>query len=137
MTKLSQRELFMALIVNLKGETPMDKDGNPISAEMMIEGLEGRIAQLDKKNASSKSGERKPTKTQIENGAIKEKIAEFLYDVDRATCSEIAKALDISTQKCSALLKQIEDVDKTVEKGKSYFSIKEDTRQWLDREVTV
>lgn len=125
MANLTQRELFMALIVNLQGETPMDKEGNPISAEMMIEGLEGRIAQLDKKNASSKSGERKPTKTQIENENIKAQIIEYLCTVDRATCSEIGKALDISTQKCSALLKQIDGIAKVVEKGKSYFSITE------------
>lgn len=132
---MTQRELFTAIIVNLQGETPMDKDGNPIENATLIEGLEDRIAQLNKKNSSA-SGSRKPTKTQVENEGIKAQIIEFLGTVDRATCTEIGKALDISTQKCSALLKQIDGVIKETEKGKSYFFLDDDGAQYLDREVT-
>ena len=87
---------------------------------------EGRIAQL-KKKASSK----KPTKTQAENEGIKDTVRAALGSVDRAVTvtelQELNEALGaLSNQRVSALLRQMieaNEVVKTVEKKKSYFSL--------------
>ena len=70
-----------------------------------------------------------PTKTQVENEAIKEKIVATLVELGKyATITEIQGAntelADLSNQKISALLKQLVDnqvVEKMVDKKKAYF----------------
>ena len=70
-----------------------------------------------------------PTKTQVENEAIKEKIVATLVELDRyATITDIQNAntelADLSNQKVSALLKQLVDtniVEKMIDKKKAYF----------------
>lgn len=70
-----------------------------------------------------------PTKTQVENEAIKEKIVATLVDLAKyATITEIQNAntelADLSNQKISALLKQLVDnqvVVKMIDKKKAYF----------------
>ena len=62
------------------------------------------IVKLDERNANRSS---KPTKTQIENEAIKEKILEVLSTGERMVASAIAERLEISTQKVSALCRQL------------------------------
>lgn len=63
------------------------------------------------------SNERKKSKTsesrRIENEPIKHKIIEFLKGKDWTLASDIAKGCDISTQKVTALLKQIEGIEST------------------------
>ena len=92
------------------------------------------IVKLDERNANRSS---KPTKTQIENEPIKEKILEVLSTGERMVASAIAERLEISTQKASALCRQlveskklkVEDV-KIPRKGKQKaYSILEDTEQ--------
>lgn len=78
---------------------------------------------------SKKSSKVAPTKTQVENEKIKEKIVATLVELDKyATISEIQSAntelADLSNQKISALLKQLYDnkvIDKVIDKKKAYF----------------
>ena len=65
-----------------------------------------RIEKLDARNANRSS---KPSKTAIANEPIKKAIAEMLTE-NPVTASEIAEKCEISTQKASALLRQIEGV---------------------------
>ena len=92
------------------------------------------IVKLDERNANRSA---KPTKAQIENKSIKEKILEVLSTEERMVASAIAERLEISTQKVSALCRQlveskklkVEDV-KIPRKGKQKaYSILEDTEQ--------
>ena len=62
------------------------------------------IAKLDARNASRAS---KPSKRSLENEPIKAKIAEALTDEPK-TASEIASEVEISVQKASALLRQMD-----------------------------
>lgn len=71
------------------------------------EKLEQLKASLIKRN--TKTGERKPTKTQKENAEIKANIAEFLTGKEPMKAGEIAAQFGISVQKASALLKQMVD----------------------------
>lgn len=77
------------------------------------------------------SGVKKPTKTQIENEELKNKIVEYLVSSGASlTIVEIQKALGLeeSNQKMSALLKQLHDsglVAKVYDKRKPYFSATE------------
>ena len=83
------------------------------------EKLEALKTQLAKRN----SGERKPTKTQRENEGIKGNILEALGGEGKQ-CKDIAEAVGISGQKCSALLKQLVDAglaEKYSEKRVTYF----------------
>lgn len=100
--------------------------------EQAIANCEGEVAekltalkaQVAKKRSSSK-----PTKTQVENEAIKERILEILLRNENAvTCGEIVKALDneYHSQKISALLRQLVatgKVVKTTEKKVSRFAL--------------
>lgn len=74
--------------------------------EEVIEKAKEEIAKLDARNANRKN---KPSKTQIENAPIIEKIAELLTDTPMRA-SEIGEALGISTAKASALAKKVEGV---------------------------
>lgn len=83
------------------------------------EKLEALKTQLAKRN----SGERKPTKTQRENEGVKTEILGVLSDEGKQ-CKDIAEAVGISGQKCSALLKQLVDAglaEKYSEKRVTYF----------------
>ena len=75
-------------------------------------------AQIEKKN----SAERKPTKAQVANDALKAEIVAWLTDAHTAT--EVAEQFGISNQKASALLTALvkaEAVERTVDKRKAYF----------------
>ena len=83
------------------------------------EKLEALKVQLAKRNGK----ERKPTKAQRENEGIKADILGILTDEGKQ-CKDIAEALGISGQKCSALLKQLVDAglaEKYCEKRVTYF----------------
>ena len=78
----------------------------------IVEKAQELIAGLDKKNATRSA---KPSKTQIENEPIKASILEFLAGGKVQTAPEIAVAVGISTQKASALAKQLVEVGKVVQ----------------------
>ena len=85
---------------------------------------EDRIEKLGRKTSS-----KKPTKTQIENDGIKVTILTVLTELDApATATAIATdpRVNVSNQKVSALLRQLiesGEVIKTIDKGRSYFSL--------------
>lgn len=88
--------------------------------------LETMLASLEKKSAT---GERKPTATQVANKGLKEILLANLGNEPK-TVTEIIKSIpqfvemEMSNQKCSALVKQLVDSGKVVkvtEKGKSLF----------------
>lgn len=87
--------------------------------------LDERIAITEKKNANG-NGERKPTKTQLENEGIKEQIISVM-SAEPVTIAEIGKAIGIdSNQKISALLTQLIKVHRVVRsevKGKAHFAL--------------
>ena len=78
---------------------------------------------------SKKSSKTTPTKTQVENEKIKEKIVATLVELGKyVTITDIQNAntelADLSNQKISALLKQLYDnkiIEKVVDKKKAYF----------------
>ena len=92
----------------------------------LVDFIDHELELLDRK--SSKSAE---TKTQIENKSIMETILSELTRIARPiTISELQSESDIlkeySNQKLSALLKKLVDINqvvKTTDKKKSYFSI--------------
>ena len=92
--------------------------------EMLVEFINNEIELLSKKSSRTA-----PTKTQVENEKIKEKIVATLVELDRyATITDIQNAsvelADLSNQKISALLKQLYDnkiIEKMIDKKKAYF----------------
>jgi K+/H+ antiporter YhaU regulatory subunit KhtT len=120
--KMTQREYFAEIIKLLRGEDAS------ISADDAVEFVEGRIDVL-----SRKSGSRKPSKVQAETELAKAKVLEVLTS-EGQTVTEILGKVDFSefsfeptSQKISAMLKKMVEVDKTVvktvDKKKSFFSL--------------
>lgn len=69
----------------------------------------------------------KPTKTQIANEGLKERILEVLTN-EGVTAKAVGEALEVSSQKASALLKQLVETGKVAKetvKGKSLFRLAE------------
>lgn len=88
----------------------------------VINKVDALKAQFDKRATA----ERKPTKKQGENEGIKIEILDFLRGTKGAKCGDIAAAMGISGQKCSALLSQLVktgEVVKTEEKRVSLFTL--------------
>ena len=88
---MTKREMFEAII-----------NGN--INEEIIEMAKHEIVKMDEKNAKRKNS---PSKTALANEPIKAKIKEVLTH-EPQSASEIAEKVEISTQKASALLRQIE-----------------------------
>lgn len=92
----------------------------------LVEFIDGRIVQLDKKNKPT--GERKMTATQVANEGYKTEILEFLvaHPNGKFKVADLRKAvpicveLDLSSSKVTALLRQLKEVGKVsneTEKG--------------------
>ena len=101
----------------LKRNYPLTKDE--------VEFIDKQIASLDKKN----SGERKPTATQLANEVLKDAILSNMKNGTMYTVTSIIKSVPecngLSQQKVTAMFRQLVDsgkVNKTTEKGKTYFS---------------
>lgn len=62
------------------------------------------IAGLDKRNEQRKG---KPSKTAVANEPVKKAIVEYLQGKGTLTASAVGEGMGISTQKASALLRQI------------------------------
>ena len=93
---MTQREFFTAII-------------NSDVAEHLKDYAQTQIEKLDKRNATRSS---KPNKTQVENEGIKKDILETLGENGGMFASDIAKVLDISTNKVASLCKQLIDDEK-------------------------
>ncbi len=87
---MTNREFFNAVI------------SNEITEEVIAHATSS-LEKLDARNAARKE---KPSKKSLENEPIKAKIAEVLTDEPK-TASEIASEVEISVQKASALLRQM------------------------------
>ena len=94
MEKMTRREFFEAVMAI-----------ENVDAEIALF-AEQEIAKMDERNAKRKNS---PSKKSVENEPIKEKIVEVLTS-EAQTASDIAEKVGISTQKCSALLRQIENI---------------------------
>lgn len=83
--------------------------------------IENEISLLDKK--SNSSGDKKPTARQTENAGLKEAILNYLNQNDPATISELMKNVpelaaieNLTNQRTSAIVRQMIEIDKTVER---------------------
>lgn len=96
-----------------------------IDLNEIINKVDALKAQVDKRNTA----ERKPTKTQVANVALSERVIEVLRNTDeKLTITQIMDAdpvlSELNNQKVSALVRGLGDrVVKTVEKRKSYFQL--------------
>ena len=116
MTKMTQKNAIAYVLEHC--ELPHD----------VAEKLVSMKAQLEKK--SNKSGERKPTKTQIANEGFKAIIVENMEPNRLYTVTELAKEMpfgeELSSQRVSALVRQLKEagaIVRTEEKRKAYFSL--------------
>lgn len=124
---MTKREFLNEVIAVIDGTSEVD-------VLELKEFAKAEIVKLDERNANRSA---KPTKAQIENKSIKEKILEVLSTGERMVASAIAEKVEISTQKASALCRQLVESNKLkVEevkiprKGKQKaYSILEDTEQ--------
>ena len=121
MVKMNMVEKFTAIKAMLNGEKV-----EGFSVEDAVKFLDTRIEQTEKKNASG--GERKPTKTQLENEVIKEQIVQYLGSVNSAvSVGDICKAVGIdSNQKVTSLVTQLRNAGKVKRienKGKAYYHL--------------
>ena len=94
---MTKREFLNEVIAVIDGTSEVD-------VLELKEFAKAEIVKLDERNANRSS---KPTKAQIENEPIKEKILEILSTGERMVASAIAERLEISTQKASALCRQL------------------------------
>ena len=94
---MTKREFLNEVIAVIDGTSE-------VNVLELKEFAKAEIVKLDERNANRSS---KPTKTQIENEPIKEKILEILSTGERMVASAIAERLEISTQKVSALCRQL------------------------------
>ena len=94
---MTKREFLNEVIAVIDGTSE-------VNVLELKEFAKAEIVKLDERNANRSS---KPTKTQIENEPIKEKILEILSTGERMVASAIAERLEISTQKASALCRQL------------------------------
>ena len=90
---MTQREFYNGVIADTK---------NADLAQFAVEALE----KLDARNAKRSE---KPSKTQIANEPIIKAISEMLTS-EPTLASDIASALNITTQKASALVKKVDGV---------------------------
>lgn len=98
--------------------------GLVIDRQDLVDFIDHEIELLSKKSSRTA-----PTKTQVENEKIKEKIVATLVELGKyATITDIQNAntelADLSNQKISALLKQLYDnkvIEKVIDKKKAYF----------------
>lgn len=96
-------------------EDPCDRFRKEIPAEEVVATLEKMVEQLDKrKNYKSD----KPTKAQVANAELADKVAEFVAEKGAVTCAEVEEAFGLSNQKASAILNRSGKFVKTPAKGK-------------------
>ena len=108
MTKMTKREFFEAVMAL-----------ENVDAELVLF-AEQEIEKMNERNAKRKNT---PSKTAIANEPIKAQIVEVLTETPQSA-SEIAEKVGISTQKCSALLRQIENLTVTEIKVKGKGKVK-------------
>lgn len=110
---MTNREFYNVIVNGTAKVSYKNEDGNINYKDVTIDSpeikafAEDAIAKLDEKNAKRKNT---PTSKQVANDAIKAKIVEAFNEGGKefvATSKTIAEKFEISTQKASALLRQI------------------------------
>ena len=91
---MTKREFFEAVIEN-------------VQVEELANFAREEIAKMDARNARRSS---KPSKKQEENEKVKARILEVLSN-EPQSASEVGRQVAVSTQKASALLRQIEGLE--------------------------
>lgn len=86
----------------------------------VIEMAKNELIKMDERNAKRRNS---PSKKSLENEPIKEKIVGILGD-EPMTASEVAEKVEISVQKASALLRQIDGLNVTEIKVKGKGKVK-------------
>ena len=137
MKKMNMVDKFIAIKALLNGEQVKD-----FSLADALEFIDGRIEQVNKKNASGSTGERKPTAKQIENEGVKEQIVAFLRSQTAPVpMADIMKAVGIeSNQRVTALVSSLLTVrkgevnpsgcvERSEVKGKAHFKYVEPTAE--------
>ena len=104
---MTKREMFEAIV-----------NGNV--TDEVVEMARVEIEKLDARNAKRRNT---PSKTAVANEPIKAKIVEVLTD-EPQTASEIATKVEISVNKASALLRQIDGLTVTEIKVKGKGKVK-------------
>ena len=99
---MTKREFLNEVIAVIDGTSEVD-------VLELKEFAKAEIVKLDERNANRSA---KPTKAQIENKSIKEKILEVLSTGEKMVASAIAERVEISTQKASALCRQLVESNK-------------------------
>lgn len=80
---------------------------NIINGTIGTEEIDHAKAEIEKLNARNAKRAERPSKKAVENEPIKANIADFLNGKDFTVASEIAVGLELSTQKVSALCRQM------------------------------
>lgn len=93
-------------------KTTITEQINAIAFDTLTEEQFAFLVERALKSVRKSTGERKPTKTQVANEGLKAEILGILGE--GMTATDVGKALNISVQKASALLKQMIDVDEVV-----------------------
>lgn len=101
-------------------------NGEP--TEMTIEDAVAFITERKALHTKKSNGERKPTKTQVENEGIKAQIVEVLTNAELPmSVGDVAEAVGIdSNQKVTSLLTQLRNdkiIVRTEVKGKAYYGM--------------
>jgi hypothetical protein len=113
--KIKVADKFDGVIALLNGEP------TEFTVEQAVEFLLDRKA----KHTAKANGERKPTKTQLENEGIKEQILGVLTTEPKSV-GDICTEVGISNQKATALLTQLltaNAVVRTEVKGKAHYAL--------------
>jgi predicted transcriptional regulator len=118
--RVTKRDNFLAL-----SRLVVNSDVSDDEKVRLSEFISHEVSLLDKKHGAKKT----PTKTQLENVAVKAEIVDALAATPEGLkATPLAEVVGISVQKCSALLRQLVaagDVVRT-EKGKDVvFSVKD------------
>ena len=121
---MTRREMFEAIV-----------NGN--ITDDVVTMAQNEIVKMDERNAKRKN---RPSKNALANEPIKAHILEVLTDAPMVA-SEVAEKVGISTQKASALLRQIDGLVVTEIKVKGKGKVKGyalgEGPQYLDREIAV
>ena len=121
---MTRREMFEAIV-----------NGN--ITDEVVTMAKNEITKMDERNAKRKG---KPSKNALANEPIKAQILEVLTDTPMVA-SEVAERVGVTTQKASALLRQIDGLTVTDVKVKGKGKVKGyalgDGHQYLEREVAI
>lgn len=118
---MTQREMYNMIIGFANGTIEVSNEDKT----NIVEFCNGRIAQIDKKNANATSKPKKATEEQI---AMREAIVEYLKTVERASVAEIMLAINASSnQKVTGNVNQLRKqgiiAEPVKEKKINYYSL--------------